>query len=189
MARTARADRLIALAVKKYAESCRVCSLMAVASGRKDGGAFTRDQFAHRVFPLLGDRAIEDVNRADLIGLLDTVKVKGKLRTANVLLSDLNQMLRFAPRNDLVPHNPLDTVSKREVSRTQVERDRVLIPPEIHQLAKLLPASELPPPRGAGCTGVSWMLSAAGRKAASSASRFGPASSWRACHAAWRMAL
>ena len=51
--------------------------------------------------------------RADLIDLLDTVKAEGKLRTANVLLSDLKQMFRFALMRDLVPRNPPDTVSKR----------------------------------------------------------------------------
>jgi integrase len=126
--------------------------------GRKDGGAFTRDQFERRVFPLLGDRAIEDVNRADLIGLLDTVKAEGKLRTANVLLSDLKQMFRFALMRDLVQRNPLDTVSKRDVGGTQVERDRVLTPPEIQQLAKLLSASELSPRLVAGV----WVVLATG---------------------------
>jgi hypothetical protein len=37
---------------------------------------------------------------------------------------------------------------------------------------------------GAGCVGVSCRLSAAGRNAASSARRLGPASSWRAAQAA-----
>ena len=99
--------------------------------GRKDGGASTRDQFERRVFPRFGDRAIEDVKRADLIELLDAVKAEGKLRTANILLSELKQMLRFALMRDLVPRNPLDTVSKRDVGGASVERDRVLIPSEI----------------------------------------------------------
>lgn len=126
--------------------------------GRQDGGAFTRDQFERRVFAQLGDRAIEDVNRADLIGLLDSVKAEGKLRTANVLLSDLKQMFRFALMRDLVPRNPLDTVSKRDVGGTQVERNRVLTPPEIQHLAKLLPASELSPRLVAGV----WIILATG---------------------------
>ncbi len=36
--------------------------------------------------------AAEDVKRGDLLALLDAAKAEGKLRTANVLLSDLKQM-------------------------------------------------------------------------------------------------
>ena len=68
--------------------------------GRKDGGAFTRAQFERRVFPRLGHVAAEDVRRGDLLTLLDTVKAEGKLRTANVLLTDLKQMFRFALTRD-----------------------------------------------------------------------------------------
>jgi hypothetical protein len=46
------------------------------------------------VSPLLDDRAVEDVIRADLIDLLDTAKAEGKLRTPNVLLSNPKQMFR-----------------------------------------------------------------------------------------------
>lgn len=113
--------------------------------GRKDGGAFTRGQFERRVFPRFGEHAIQDLKRADLISLLDAVKAQGKLRTANVLLTDLKQMFRFALMRDLVSRNPLDTVSRRDVGGTPVERDRVLTVSEIRQLAKLLPGSELPP--------------------------------------------
>jgi len=75
--------------------------------GRKDGGASTRAQFERRVFPRLGDSAVEDIRRGDLLALMDSAKAEGKLRTANVLLSDLKQMFRFALARDLVPRNPL----------------------------------------------------------------------------------
>jgi integrase len=128
--------------------------------GRKDGGTFTRGQFERRVFPRFGERAIEDVKRADLISLLDVVKAEGKLRTANVLLTDLKQMFRFALMRDLVPRNPLDTVSRRDVGGTPVERDRVLTVPEIRQIAKLLPGSGLPPRFIAGV----WLILATGAR-------------------------
>ena len=38
-------------------------------AGRKDGGKFTRDQFNRRVFPKIGQVAIEDVKRADLLAI------------------------------------------------------------------------------------------------------------------------
>jgi len=111
--------------------------------GRKDGGAFARAQFERRVFPKIGDRAVEDVKRSNLLDLLDVVKAEGKLRTANVLLTDLKQMFRFALTRDLVQRNPLDTVSKREVGGTSVERDRTLALEELRVLGSALPSSGL----------------------------------------------
>lgn len=113
--------------------------------GRKDGGDYTRAQFERRVFPVLGDRAAEDVSRSDLLTVLDAAKLEGKLRTANVLLTDLKQMFRFALTRDLVPRNPLDTVTRRDVGGTPVERDRSLSADELPQLAQALPASGLQP--------------------------------------------
>ena len=111
--------------------------------GRKDGGAFTRAQFERRVFRRLGDVAAEDVRRGDLLALLDAVKAEGKLRTANVLLTDLKQMFRFALTRDIVQRNPLDTVAKREVGGTPVDRERTLSADEVRMLAKALPDSGL----------------------------------------------
>lgn len=88
--------------------------------GRKDGGSSTRAQFERRIFPRIGDSAAEDVRRGDLLALLDSAKAEGKLRTANVLLSDLKQMFRFALARDIVQRNPLDTVNKREVGGPSV---------------------------------------------------------------------
>jgi integrase len=113
--------------------------------GRKDGGAFARAQFERRVFPKIGDMAVEDVKRGNLLDLLDAAKAEGKLRTANVLLTDLKQMFRFALTRDLVLRNPLDTVSKRDVGGTHFERDRVLAADELRMLAKALPSSGLQP--------------------------------------------
>ena len=60
--------------------------------GRRDGGQFVREQFERRVFPHLGDVALVDVRKADVLAVLDAVKAEGKLRTTNVLLADLKQM-------------------------------------------------------------------------------------------------
>jgi len=111
--------------------------------GRKDGGSSTRAQFERRVFPRLGDLAVEDVRRGELLALLDTAKAEGKLRTANVLLNDLKQMFRFALARDIVQRNPLDTVNKRDVGGPSVERDRVLSIGEVRQLSAALPPSGL----------------------------------------------
>jgi integrase len=117
---------------------------MARRLGRKDAGAYTLAQFERRIFPQLGDVTAEDVRRGDLLALLDAVKAEGKLRTANVLLTDLKQMFRFALARDLSQRNPLDTVTKRDVGGTPAERERrVLSADEVRMLAKVLPVSGL----------------------------------------------
>lgn len=70
--------------------------------GRKDGGEYVRAQFERRVFPKIGHLAAEHIKRGDLLELLDAAKSEGKLRTANMLLTDLKQMFRFALARDLV---------------------------------------------------------------------------------------
>jgi len=75
--------------------------------------------------------------------VLDAAKAQGKLRTANMLLTDLRQMVRFALAGDLGLRNPLDTVSKRDVGGQSVERDRVPTLEEIRQLSSSIEASGL----------------------------------------------
>lgn len=128
--------------------------------GRKDGGSFTRAQFERRVFSRLGHLAADDVKRGDVLALLDNAKAEGKLRTANVLLSDLKQMFRFALARDIVQRNPLDTVSKRDVGGPSVERDRVLSIGEVRQLAAALPPSGLQTRFAAGI----WLILSTGAR-------------------------
>ena len=113
--------------------------------GRKDGGAYTRAQFERHVFPNLGSVLVTDITRADLLALLDVQKAAGKLRTANVLLSDLKQMLRFAVHREIVDRNVLDTVDKRVVGGKDTERNRVLSSDELRRLPACLSAAGLGP--------------------------------------------
>jgi integrase len=100
-------------------------------SGRVDGGLYVFEQFTRHVFPHLGSTALEDVRKADLLALLDTQKSAGKMRTANVLLTDLKQMLDFALEREIIDRNPLATVKKSKVGGPSVERERVLSDDEI----------------------------------------------------------
>lgn len=114
-------------------------------SGRKDGGKYSREQFERRIFPILGDVAAVDVRKADLLAILDAVKAEGKLRTCNVLLTDLKQMFHFALAREIVDRNPLDTITKRQAGGAETERERVLTPDEIIALAKQLPDANMGP--------------------------------------------
>ncbi|ACB33169.1 integrase family protein [Leptothrix cholodnii SP-6] len=103
-------------------------------TGRVDGGQYVLEQFTRHVFPAIGEMAAEDVRKADLLSLLDAQKSAGKMRTANVLLADLKQMLDFALERELIAGNPLATVKKSKVGGASVERDRVLSNDEIKLL-------------------------------------------------------
>lgn len=112
-------------------------------SGRKDGGQYSREQFERRIFPVLGNVAATEVRKADLLAILDGVKSEGKLRTCNVLLTDLKQMFHFALAREIVDRNPLDTITKRQAGGAETERERVLTPAEVTTLAKQLPMANM----------------------------------------------
>lgn len=103
--------------------------------GRKDGGEYVRSQFDRRIFQRIGHFEAQTVKKGDLLGILDEVKVAGKLRTANMLLADLKQMFRFAVDREIIDKNPLATVRKRHVGGANVARKRNLEEVEIRALS------------------------------------------------------
>jgi len=111
--------------------------------GRKDGGQYVREQFDRRVFATLGEIAVIDVRKADILAILDAVKSEGKLRTANMLLADLKQMFRFAAEREIIEHSPIELISKRKVGGKDIKRDRVLSSDELAALVKQLPTANL----------------------------------------------
>lgn len=112
-------------------------------AGRKDAGEYTRQQFERHVYPTLGDAVIKEVRKGDLMAVLDKLKAEGKLRTANVLLSDLKQMFAFALARELIDRNPLDTITKRQAGGKETARDRVLSADEIGALPRLFEGANL----------------------------------------------
>ncbi len=105
-------------------------------SGRKDGGQFVYDQFTRHVFPGIGGMALEDVRKSDLLVLIDAQKAKGQIRTAQMLLGDLRQMLGFGLDRDLIQSDPLATVKKARIVGKQVERERVLSDEELRLMVQ-----------------------------------------------------
>ena len=113
--------------------------------GRVDGGQYVFEQFTRHVFASIGAKALEDVTKADLLALLDAQKSAGKMRTANVLLAELKQMLDFALERELIGRNPLATVRKNKVGGPEVERDRVLSDDEIKLLKPAIATARMHP--------------------------------------------
>lgn len=129
-------------------------------AGRKDGGKYTEEQFQRRVFPTLGHIPAVDLRKSDVLTVIDAVKAEGKLRTCNVLLADLKQMLRFAVAREIIPHNPLETITKRDAGGSDVERDRVLSVDEIKALAFKLPTAGM----GARSLHAVWLVLGTGAR-------------------------
>ena len=111
--------------------------------GRKDGGQYVFNQFERRVFPSLGNIAIQDVRKGDVLAILDAVKTEGKLRTANMLLADLKQMFRFAAEREIIAHSPIELVTKRKIGGKDIKRDRTLSNEELAALDKQIPTANL----------------------------------------------
>jgi len=111
--------------------------------GRKDGGRFVEAQLNRHVFPTIGDVAIDEVSRADLLTILDSVKQRGNLRTANVLLADLKQLFAFAAEREHVKFSVIGAVNKRKVGGADTARSRFLSSIELEALRDQIPKSGL----------------------------------------------
>lgn len=112
-------------------------------TGRKDNGAYVRAQFDRHVFSEIGDHYIKEVRKSDFLKVIDRQKVKGKLRTADVLFSTLRQMLNFALDREFIEVNPLASIRKRQIVGKQTERDRYLSEEEIQLLVVAASESKL----------------------------------------------
>ena len=112
--------------------------------GRKDSGAYTREQFERHVFPSIGDTPMEEVKKSDVLDILDKLRDNGTLRTANVVLADLKQFFSFALDREIISSNPAATLTKkRHGGGADVIRGRFLTESEITELAEKLPDSGL----------------------------------------------
>ncbi len=114
-------------------------------TGRKDGGEWVRQSFERRVFPELGDMPADEVERRDLLKILDDCKAQGQLRTASLLFADLSQMFRFAADRDVVRRNPLEGIKRSSIGGPPVERDRVLSAEELKTLWSSVPQARMHP--------------------------------------------
>lgn len=150
-ARTAEEAAARRLTVRKLFETWRNTDLQphigadGKRQGRKDGGAFVAAQFERHVFPSIGSKAAADLTKQDLFAILDAKKAAGTLRTANMLLTDMRQMLAFALEREIIATNALQGVQRRKVGGKDTERERALSDAELRALWAALPAARLNP--------------------------------------------
>lgn len=111
--------------------------------GRKDDGKELRRQFEKDVLPLLGDKEMKAVTRADILSVTDSILERGVNRIAQSTFSDMKQMFAFAVDREVITESPAENISKQSIGKAAKPRDRVLSPREIRELDQALWASSL----------------------------------------------
>ncbi|MDZ7760823.1 MAG: tyrosine-type recombinase/integrase [Desulfovermiculus sp.] len=86
------------------------------------------------VKPIIGDKKITEVRRRDIIHVLDLVKDRGSMVTANRTFAVISRMFNFALERGVLEASPATRI-KMEAEES---RDRVLTWPEIKTLHQLL---------------------------------------------------
>lgn len=114
---------------------------------RADKGTEAQRAFERDVFPLVGDVAAADVNKAHIQTIIDNIMMRATekqnmVRTAKRVLSDLRQMFGFALDRDLLEVDPTARIKKAKIG-PDGERDRVLSEAELIALFAKLPLSGL----------------------------------------------
>lgn len=109
---------------------------------RKDQGTEAKRAFERDVFPLIGNMAAADVNKAHIQNIIDTMMSRDVVRMTKRVLSDLRQMFSFAMDRDLVELDPTARIRKSKIG-PDTERDRVLSERELITLFERLPSSGL----------------------------------------------
>lgn len=109
---------------------------------RQDRGSEALRAFEADVFPLIGDVAAADVNKAHIQRIIDNMLNRGVKRMTERVFSDLRQLFGFAMDRDHIEVDPTARIKKHKIGGS-VERDRVLSEAELIEFFKRLPMSGL----------------------------------------------
>lgn len=112
----------------------------------KDKGQAIRRLFEKDVLPRIGDIAVADVKKSDVMSVIDSLLERKVDRTAKMTLSLIRQMFRFAQTRDLIDIEPTASIPKSKIGKPDTERDRVLSEDEIKELYKKIPSAHMTVP-------------------------------------------
>lgn len=87
----------------------------------------------------LGNVAIKDVKRIDIINILEKIQNKGVIETAHRLLSLMNKIYMFAVTKGYIEHNIIADIDKKSVlvpSNKNIHHPAITFPNEIKELIK-----------------------------------------------------
>jgi integrase len=110
---------------------------------RKDGGAETIRGFNKDVLPAIGNRYADEIRRADIMTVLDSVVARGANRLANRLLAELRQMWGYGLVREFCAIDCTAGIEKKHVGGKEVERERTLSDVELKALPAALKSADL----------------------------------------------
>jgi len=110
---------------------------------RKDKGQSALQMFEKDVFPVIGNKPINDISRLDIKAVLDRPLNRKANRVANKLLSDLKQFFGYADDEELITQDPTRRLKKERVGGIEQSRKRVLCSEELVLLKQNLLKSDL----------------------------------------------
>ena len=87
----------------------------------------------------LGNIAIKDIKRVDIINILEKIQNKGVIETAHRLLSLMNKIYMFAVTKEYTEHNIIADIDKKSVlvpSNKNIHHPAITSPDEIKELLK-----------------------------------------------------
>ncbi|MBT2791207.1 tyrosine-type recombinase/integrase [Paraburkholderia strydomiana] len=111
-----------------------------VLSKRK-GAEEVRRGWNKDVLTIIGAMYAEEVRRADIMNVIDSVMARGANRLANRLLAEMRQMFGFAVVREIVANDPTSGIQKRHAGGREEERDRTLSDDELRALPLALDAA------------------------------------------------
>ena len=104
---------------RKYAEW--YYSVEAVHKNRSSTIGNYQHLLERHVFPIFGERKLDEITRQDLLAHLNKLRQKYKPSTVNQVKAAMSAVYRSAVLNDLVDHNPC-----RDIPRFNLRRDETL---------------------------------------------------------------
>lgn len=113
-----------------------------ILATRKDRTELQRS-WQKDVLPTIGKVAIQDINRAHIIKILDMILARGARRLATRTLGELRQFFGYAISREFLEVDPTRRLKKKDFGGADTERDRVLSEKEIQALARQLPLANL----------------------------------------------
>lgn len=97
-----------------------------------------QSRFTRYVLPNIGDLSLASIRRPHVIRSIEPARNGGKLRTANLILSELRQMFVYAVSREWIQGDPTAGIKRRDAGGQDKERDRVLSDAELEQLREAL---------------------------------------------------
>jgi hypothetical protein len=109
----------------------------------KDDGAEPRRYFEKDILPLVGSLPAEELTRAHIARVVDTVLERGAPRAAALTLTYLRQLSRWGHARGYLNEDPTTAFQKSSIA-TNGPRERTLSDKELLELTKRLPVAGLP---------------------------------------------